>query len=312
MKLLKDDIRVFAPATVANVGCGFDVLGFCLGNVGDEVILRRTEGKEIRVTKIQGAEYLPFESDKNVASVAIRAMLDELGVSLGLEVELYKNVKPGSGMGSSASSSAGAVYALNEMLDKPFLNLDLVRFAMKGEEAASQKAHADNVAPAIMGGFTLVRSYNPLDIVSLDFPKDLHAVVVYPQVDVKTSDASKMLRKEIKLQQAITQWANVAGLVSGLSKSDYDLISRSMEDVIVEPIRSILIPYFGEAKEAALSKGALSFNISGSGPSVFSFTDSEETALDVEKAINEVFEQHQVETRSFVSTISPEGARVLE
>jgi len=232
-----ETIKVFCPATIANVSCGFDVLGLALESVGDEMIVRKTASPGIKITKITGQK-LPLETANNVAGVAGLALLEESDYSGGFEIEINKKIKPGSGIGSSAASSAGAVWAMNELLDKPFSELDLVRFAMQGEKLASEVAHADNVAPAIYGGFTLVRSYTPLDIVPVNTPKELYATVIHPQIEVKTSDSRKILKTTISLEKGIKQWGNLGGLIAGLFMEDYKLIGRSLEDHIVEPLNA--------------------------------------------------------------------------
>ncbi len=259
-----NQLKVFAPATVANVACGFDVLGLALDYPGDEALVTKTDKHDIVITACHNAENLPLAADKNVAGVAVKALLDKLGSKQGFEIELTKGVKPGSGIGSSAASSAAAVVAVNELLGNPFTKKELVEFAMEGERCATGVAHADNVAPSICGGFTLVRSYEPLDIIKIDSPKELWATVIHPQLEVKTRDARRVLKGGIDLSKAITQWGNVGGLVAGLYSEDYDLIGRSLVDVVIEPIRSILIPGYAKVKRATLEAGALGCSISGS------------------------------------------------
>jgi homoserine kinase len=228
-----NEIKIFCPATIANLSCGFDVLGLCLDNVGDEMLIRKSDKKGIRITKLVGAD-LPLETEKNVAGVAALAMLDALQSDAGFDIEI----------GSSAASSAGAVFGINELLGRPFEIKDLVPFAMQGEKLACGNAHADNVAPALLGGFTLVRSYSPLDIIKIESPSELYATVVHPQIELKTSDARSVLKQTVSLKSAIMQWGNVGGLIAGLYTKDYDLIGRSLHDEIVEPLRSVLIPEY--------------------------------------------------------------------
>ena len=244
-------IKIFAPATVANLSCGFDVLGCCLDTIGDEMIISLTKEPGVKITKIDGAD-LPLDTKKNVAGVAVEALLKNYENKIGVTIEIYKKIKAGSGIGSSAASSAGAVWAVNHILDNPFSPHQLIEFAMEGEKLASGNAHADNVAPALLGGFTLVRSYTPLDVIKLHTPKDLIMTVIHPKIEVKTSDARSVIKQTVTLKQAIHQWGNVGGFVSGLFTEDYDLISRSLEDVIIEPLRSILIPEFETVKKVAL------------------------------------------------------------
>ena len=306
-----NQLKVFAPATVANVACGFDVLGLALDYPGDEVLVTKTDKNDIVITACHNAENLPLEADKNVAGVALKALLDKLGSDQGFEIELTKGVKPGSGIGSSAASSAAAVVAVNELLGTPFTKKELVKFAMEGERCATGVAHADNVAPSICGGFTLVRSYEPLDIVKIDSPKELWATVIHPQLEVKTRDARRVLKGGIDLSKAITQWGNVGGLVAGLYSEDYDLIGRSLVDVVIEPIRSILIPGYEKVKKATIEAGALGCSISGSGPSIFGLSKGREVANKVKAAMAEVYTQYGVDFEIHVSQINSEGAKVI-
>ena len=276
-----NEIKLFSPATVANVSCGFDVLGFCLDSIGDEMVIRKTEEKGVRITKIEGYD-LPFEVEKNVAGVSALAMYKAANPDCGFEIEIYKHIKPGSGVGSSSASAVGSVYGMNVLLGNPYSKTELTAFAMKGEAVASQSEHADNIAPALFGGFTLVKSLDPLEILQIPTPSDLFAVVIHPQIEIKTADARKILPETIALKNAINQWSNVGSLIHGLHTNDYDLISRSLEDVVVEPFRSQLIPGFETIKKAALGNGALGTGISGSGPSVFSLCKTEATAIKVE------------------------------
>ncbi|PCH77451.1 MAG: homoserine kinase [Flavobacteriaceae bacterium] len=305
-----ESIKIFAPATIANVSCGFDVLGLALDTVGDEMVIRKTSQKGIKITKIVGQD-LPLETHKNVAGVAGLAFLSALNYDHGFEIEIYKNIKPGSGIGSSAASSAGAVWAMNELLGKPFNNTQLVQFAMEGERLASGVAHADNVAPALFGGFTLVRSTDPLEIVKIHTPDQLYATVIHPQIEVKTSDAREILKSTVLLKDAITQWANVGGLISGLYTEDYELIGRSLHDTIVEPIRSILIPAFDTVKRNSIKAGALGCGISGSGPSIFALSKGEETAEKVAASMKSVYKNVGIDFDIHVSKINQQGIKII-
>ncbi len=304
------EIKLFAPATIANVSCGFDVLGLCLDNVGDKMIIRKTSEKGVKITKIIG-QNLPLETEKNVAGVAVLALLEKVDTVCGFEIEIHKNIKPGSGIGSSAASSAGAVYGVNKLLGEPFTLQELVLFAMEGERLASGTAHADNVAPALLGGFTLVRSYTPLDIIKIDAPKELYATVVHPQIEVKTSDSRSVLKQTVSLKQTVTQLGNLGGLISGLYTEDYKLIGRSLHDEIIEPYRSILIPEFENVKKAALKAGALGSGISGSGPSIFALSKGKETAKEVGRAMALVYKNIEIEFDVHVSKVNANGIKVL-
>lgn len=306
-----EEIKVFCPATIANVSCGFDVLGLALESVGDEMIVRKSDVSGIQITKITGQK-LPLKTKNNVAGVAGLAFLKKSDYQGGFEIEIHKKIKPGSGIGSSAASSTGAVWAMNQLLGSPFSKLELVQFAMQGEKLASNVAHADNVAPAIYGGFTLVRSYDPLDIVPIHTPNELFATVIHPQIEIKTSESRKILKTNISLEKGIRQWGNLGGLIAGLFTEDYNLIGRSLEDHIVEPIRSILIPGFDQVKTAAMTSGALGCGISGSGPSIFALSKGEATARLVAKNISKVYESIELDFDTHVSRICSKGVKRLK
>ncbi|MFV8333358.1 homoserine kinase [Flavobacterium sp. GSP14] len=305
-----NEIKIFCPATIANLSCGFDVLGLCLETAGDEMIIRKSAEKGIRITKIVGAD-LPLETEKNVAGVSALAMLEAVETEFGFEIEIYKHIKAGSGIGSSAASSAGAVFGINELLGRPFTRKELVLFAMQGEKLASGNAHADNVAPALVGGFTLVRSSNPLDIIRIESPSELYATVVHPQIELKTSDARSVLKQTISLKSAIIQWGNVGGLIAGLYTKDYELIGRSLHDEIVEPLRSVLIPGFDLIKKTAHETGALGSGISGSGPSIFALSKGKETAEKIAKAMSAIYDEMNLPYEIHVSKVNPDGVRII-
>ena len=305
-----NEIKIFCPATIANISCGFDVLGLCLETVGDEMIIRKSDVKGIKITKIVG-EDLPLETSKNVAGVAALALLDAIDYKFGFEIEIYKNIKPGSGIGSSAASAAGAVFGINELLGKPFTRKELVEFAMKGEAIASGSEHADNVAPAILGGITLVRSSAPLDIIKIESPSELFATVIHPQIELKTSEMRAVLQPMIPLKSAILQWGNLGGLIAGFYTSDYELIGRSLHDEIVEPLRGPFIPKFDVIKKTALENGALGSGISGSGPSIFALSKGIETANRIAKAMFVVYEDMNMPFEIHVSKVNPEGVKII-
>ena len=305
-----NEIKLFCPATIANISCGFDVLGLCLETVGDEMIIRKSDVKGIKITKIVG-EDLPLETSKNVAGVAALALLDAIDYKFGFEIEIYKNIKPGSGIGSSAASAAGAVFGINELLGKPFKLKELVVFAMKGEAIASGSEHADNVAPAILGGITLVRSSAPLDIIKIESPSELYATVIHPQIELKTSEMRAVLQPMIPLKSAILQWGNLGGLIAGFYTSDYDLIGRSLHDEIVEPLRGPFIPKFDVIKKTALENGALGSGISGSGPSIFALSKGIETANRIARAMFVVYEDMNMPFEIHVSKVNPEGVKII-
>ena len=305
-----NEIKIFCPATIANISCGFDVLGLCLEAIGDEMIIRKSDVKGIKIIKIVGAD-LPLETSKNVAGVAALALLEAIDYEFGFDIEIYKNIKAGSGIGSSAASAAGAVFGINELIGKPFTRKELVAFAMKGEAIASGSEHADNVAPAILGGITLVRSYTPLDIIKIESPSELYATVIHPQIELKTSEMRAVLQPMIPLKSAIVQWGNLGGLIAGFYTSDYELIGRSLHDEIVEPLRGPFIPKFDIIKKVALENGALGSGISGSGPSIFALSKGIETANRIAKAMSIVYDDMDLPCEIHVSKVNSEGVKII-
>lgn len=304
-----DEIKVLAPATVSNVVCGFDCLGFALETPFDEMTVHKISDRAIRIVHLDDFG-LPTDPEQNVAGVALRTLIDAAELDHGFAVEITKHIKPGSGIGSSAASACGAVVAANRLIGERFTNLELVELAMAGEMLASGSRHADNLAPCIYGGFTLVRSTEPLDIVEIDFPP-LYATVIHPQIEIKTSEARAMLPKDVPLKEAVRNWSNLGSLVAALAKSDYGLIARSMVDTLVEPVRSSLIPKFDELKAASLAAGAIGGGISGSGPSVFMLSITHETAAGVERAMHAVYAETDIPFNIHVSRIGPSGVRIL-
>ncbi len=305
-----DYLKIFAPATVANVSCGFDSLGFAVDTIGDEMTFTKTSEKGVKITNITGAD-LPYDVDKNAASAVIKKILLDAKADFGIALTIHKGFSPGSGLGSSAASAAGAAFGVNQFLADKYSNLELTKFAMFGEEVACGSAIADNVAAAIYGGFVLVRSYEPLEIIKLPFPEALRVVAIHPQIAIKTKDAREVLPKEIALKNAVTQWANVGGLVSGLFTNNYELISNSLVDVIVEPFRKGLIPFFDEVKTNALNAGALGAGISGSGPTIFALCKGEKSAKDVYKAIESTYKETGIGFEMFISKINPQGMKII-
>jgi homoserine kinase len=304
-------VKIFSPATVSNVGPGFDVLGFAIDQPGDELIILKTNTGKFEIVNETDIG-LPLEPEKNVASVAVKAMLTELNAEQGFKIVFTRKIYPGSGIGSSAASSVGAVFGANELMGSPFTRKQMVRFAMEGERIACGSAHADNTAPAMLGGFTLVQSYTPLTICPIPSPENLYCTVVHPEIEVKTADARKILKKDISMRLAITQWGNLAGLIAGLMQSDFELISSSLKDVIVEPVRSILIPKFNDVKQGAMDAGALGCSISGSGPSIFALSNQKEIAEKIAVMMQETFKSINIGSKVFVSKVNPEGVRVME
>lgn len=311
----EDEVRVFAPATVANMICGFDVLGFAVHEPGDEIVMRRSETPGVRLLNITGDEgRLPKDPNKNTVSACAEMLLKDLGLAdkVGLEIELHKHMPIGSGLGSSAASTVGGLYATNEILGKPLTKSELLPYCIEGERLACGHPHADNVGPALFGGITLIRgeAVKP-DLIQLPTPEKLHASIIFPQVDVPTRDARQLIKEKVKLKDAVVQWGNIAGLVAGLFREDYALITRSMKDVLIEPTRAILIPQFEEMKKIALSEGAMSFGISGSGPSVVAMSTKMETAKKISLAIQKHLKEQDIDFFAYVSKVNTEGPKRL-
>lgn len=309
----RQKVTAFAPATVANVSCGFDILGFAIEDLGDKVSVYLSDTPGIRVIRIEGDKgKLPYEADKNTCSVAINAMLEAIDFQGGVEIELFKGLPLGSGMGSSAASAVAALVATNTLLGNPFEKKDLLPFAIESERIACGAGHADNVSPALLGGFVLIREYHPLDVIPLHVPRGLYCTLVHPHLVLNTSDSRSVLRRNVSLQDATTQSGNIAGLVAGLFQEDMALISRSLNDVIAEPSRSVLIPGYDEVKEGIKPAGALGCGISGSGPTIFILSPSEEIAWEVSRMAQRVFDTMELPIDLYVSAINTRGAYIVD
>lgn len=307
------EVQVFAPATVANVAAGFDVLGFAMHRPGDDVVVEFDDGPGLRIVEVTGGDQIPWSLEENTAGIAGVALLDHLGERRGIRMRIHKGIPAGSGIGSSACSAVAAVVALNELLGRPLTRQALLPFALEGEAAASAGAiHADNVGPCLLGGMVLVRSNLDLDTVSLPVPDRLFAAVVLPELQILTSEARGVLRAEIPMSEAITQWGNLGGLVAGLARSDYDLIGRSLHDAVAEPYRAPLIPGYAQVRDAALEAGALGCSISGAGPAVFALCRGDEPAFQAAIAMQAAFLEAGLKSQRFVSSINPLGAQRIK
>ncbi len=307
----KKTISVFASATVANVGPGFDIFGFAVQEPGDEVVATLSSEPGVRVTSITGdGGVLPLDCSKNTAAVAVAGFLSRIQSSVGIDLEIHKKMPLGSGLGSSAASAVAAVIAANELTGRPLERHELLPFTMEAERVACGAAHADNAAPSLLGGFILIRSYTPLDIVKIPTPDELIATVVHPHIEVRTQDARRILRRSIPLSSTIAQCGNVAGLVAGLLTKNLALVGRSLTDSIIEPQRTLLIPGFKEVKRSALDAGALGCSISGSGPSLFALCPSPEIGKAVGEAMKHAFASYKLASDVFVSPINKEGPKI--
>lgn len=305
-------VTAFAPATVANVCCGFDILGFAIENPGDEVEVSLSDEGGVRMIKITGDEgKLPLEASRNTSAVAIQSYLKTIGSNQGVDVVLHKNLPLGSGMGSSAASAAAALVAVNTLMGEPLTRKELVPHAMEAERIACGTGHADNVAPSILGGFVLIRDYHPLDLLQVAFPKDLCCVLVHPHLEVRTEDSRRILRNSVTIRDAVSQSANAAGLMIGLMNQDYQLIGSCLKDAIAEPVRSVFIPGFDQLKKVAKDAGALGSGISGSGPTVFALCTSLEIAHRVGERMVEHFSLSHLKSDLIVSPVNAEGGKVI-
>ncbi len=305
-------ICAFAPATIGNISCGFDVLGLALKGLGDIVEVMFADHGDIKITKILGDSSLSVDTNLNVCGVVANKMMNQTGRNNGIDIRINKGIKAGSGLGSSSASSVATACAVNILLGKPFKTRELLEFSVEGEQVASGSRHADNISPCLLGGITLVRNHDTLDVISLPVPVDLYAVVLTPDFVINTRDARQMLSPEIALSTAKQQWANLAAFVAGIYRSDYELMSRSMEDLIAEPVRSRLIPGFDDLRQAALKMDAIGFGISGSGPAVFALTKGKKTALEVKNALGEAYTGTGMAYSAFISPVNNTGAHEVK
>lgn len=311
---MKKTIKVFAPATISNVGCGFDTIGFALNEPGDVISLKLRNDGIVRITKITGdSGVLPKEISKNTTSFAILEFLKKYkDKTIGVDIEIRKKMPIGSGLGSSAASAVAGVYGLNILLGNPFDEKDILDFAIKGESIASGAIHADNVAPALLGGFILIRDYNPLEIIKIPTPKNLYCAVVYPHIVIETKAARKLIKKQIPLTLARKHFGNIGALVSSLYANNFDLLGRTIHDEISEPARSTLIPGYDDIKAAALKSGAYGCSLSGSGPSIFAFAKSKSSAERIGKAMQNEVKKNGIKVSLYVSKINNVGPKVIK
>ena len=305
-----NEIKVFAPASIANLSCGYDILGVCLDNIGDEITVRKTKKKGVVIKKVSGQK-LSTDISLNVAGVSATALLNETKVNCGFEIEIHKGIKPGSGIGSSAASSAGSVFAINKLIGEPYTNKELIKFAMCGEMAASGSKHADNVAAVLLGGFTFVKNSIENDYFKLNTPIEIAFTVIHPKIELKTKDSRAVVKDKVSMKNLIEQSANLGAFISGLYTEDYDLIGRSIKDVIIEPLRSVLIPKFEEIKLVSINSGALGCGISGSGPSVFAMSKGVTTAKNVGNAMKKIYDKLDLDYDVHISCVNDIGIKIL-
>ena len=308
------EVRAFAPASIGNVGIGFDILGLCIEHPGDEVSARFADRPGVHISGISGqnSETLPRDPQKNTAAVAVQALLDHLGLTEpGIDLHIYKNMPSGSGLGSSAASAVAAVVAASELLQTGLSKKELLPFACAGEQIASGGFHADNTAPSLLGGIVLIRDNDTLDVHRLHVPRGLQVCVVHPHIEVLTKTARAILKPEVPMKQYVRQSANLAAFVVGLYNNDYALIGRSLDDGIIEPQRAGLIPGFHAVKAAALNNGALGCSISGAGPSVFALFNDEDQAARAGEAMQKAFADEGIGSEIILSGVNLDGAVVV-
>lgn len=300
--------RVFAPATVSNLNCGFDVLGFALNEPGDMVEMELNDSGDIILREITGDDgKLPRETELNTATAVIKLFREQTKIPFGVDLTLHKQMPLNSGLGSSAASSVAALAGINALNNYPLDKTRLLQLAMEGERLACGNAHADNVAPALYGGMVLIRSYDPLDIIELPVPEAIWVAIIHPEVSIPTREARQILPHHIPLKDAVVQWGNLAGFVAGLYNNDFDLISRSMQDVLIEPYRKSRIPYFDEMRQMANEAGVISFGISGSGPTVFALCNSNRQATHVAQILGDFLSSSNLANQTYVSPINRQG-----
>lgn len=306
---MNSGLKVIAPASVSNLACGFDALGMAIDVCSDEIIGRWSDTPGVRIVEISGYKKdIPLSPEKNIAGITANAILNHLDEKgRGLELKIHKHIPAGSGLGSSASSATSAAVLVNELLNRPLEKKELIPFALDGEVTASGSRHGDNVIPAMIGGLILVRDIDTYDYHRIYTPPGLYMALLLPDVMIPTKSAREILKQTVPLKDMIHQSANLGSFVIGMHHGDFDLISRSMHDLVIEPQRKHLIPYFDELQAAALHHGALGCSISGAGPAVFALCQEKLMASDIVKTMSEIYKRHGLEARTFVGAINHEG-----
>ena len=308
---MEKTVKIFAPATVSNVGPGFDIAGFALEKPGDILVLKLNNNKTLRIINSSGTN-IPENPEKNVAGVAVKALLDKLKSSQGFDLIFERKISPGSGIGSSAASCTAAVYGANILLETPYNPKELITFALKGEMLASGSLHADNIAPAMLGGFVFIKSYKPMEIIQIKPPEKLLCALVHPSIQINTCESRKILPEKIPMKSAIKQCGNLAGLIAGITLDDYNLIYRSLHDQFAEPFRKRFIPGYDQLKSELTEKLTGGCNISGSGPSVFFLSHIREDIIKAVEIMKNIYNNLNIEHEIYISEICAKGTRILE
>ena len=303
-------IKVFSPASVSNVCCGFDVLGFSISGIGDQLIISESKSSKVNIKKVNGYN-VPYERDLNTASVAGQSLIDHLKVTQGFDIEIDKNIKPGSGIGSSASSAVGAVYGINKLLGCPLNKNELVQFAMKGELVSSKSAPADNISSSLFGGLILVNNRENHSVIKLPVPNNLYAVIHHPNIEIKTSYSRVKLPEKVPLNIASEQLAYIAGFIHSLHTSDFELMKISLQDYLVENHRKDSLPYFEEIKKVVMENNAICCSISGSGPSIFCLVNGFHLASKVKVMVDSIFINKKIQFNSYVTSLKSKGVHEI-
>ncbi len=312
IEMNREYVTVFAPSSVANVGCGYDTIGFAVEALGEEILLSKRSDSRLVIKKVIGAE-LSTNPKENVATIAIQSMLDALGSKQGFDLSIHKLFKPGSGLGSSASSAAGAVFAANYLLGEPYSKDQLLLFALEGEAYASKCYHADNVAPSLLGDLQVIRSYDPLDWFTIAVPSEINVLLIFPDVPIKTAESKQLVPGEIPVSTARNQWGNVAGLVHAFHTKDYELLKDSISDCIAEPVRKKYIPLYEKVKQVVFDSGAVGFNISGSGPCMFALFHEEGKGIqEAISGIKNVYKNQDFDFYLQQTKVDKQGCRVIQ
>lgn len=305
-----NQIKIFSPASVSNLCCGFDVLGFSIDGIGDELKITKSTNKGVNIKEIKGYN-VPLDNNKNTASVAAQALLDHLKINEGFDIEINKKIKPGSGIGSSAASAVGAVYGINKLLGNPLKHEELLKFAMKGEFVSSKTAPADNVASALFGGTILVNNRENYNVIKLPVPKNLYAIIHHPLIEIKTSDSRGILPKLIDLKIASDQLSALGGFIHSLHTQDFELMKISLKDYLVEQFRSDYVPAFNEIKSVADLNNTICCSISGSGPSIFTLVNSLNDAKKLKLVFDEIYKGKKLEFNSYITSLNSKGVHEI-
>lgn len=303
-------VKVFAPATCANVAVGFDILGFAIKNLSDELTLVKSDKKNVDIVSIESTDKIPYDVKKNTATIAMLAMMDYLNLEQGFDLSIKKNIPVSSGLGGSAACSVAAVVALNHLLKHPLDREQLIEFALVGEHATSGAKHGDNIIPCLYGGMTLIQSLTPTRIISLPLIP-LYVVFVHPHQQLDTRQSRAAIEQKINLSSFVNQSINLASFISALYEKNYDRLEQACKDELIEPMRAHLIPGFYDVKATAYRYGALACSISGSGPTIFALVKTKQQSIQIAKKMVLKFNKLGIQCDSFITTISTQGAKII-